>query len=86
MEKLHKSLLNELKNSKYNKSSLLRLKNCINNIIIENEYSTNDVFDGFSNIKNIVSYFDVNYPWGKNNDNDLIIEEKLNKLYNLIKD
>ena len=84
MEKLHKSLLNELKHSKYNNSNTLKFKNCINNIINEEGYSTDEVINNFSNIKNIIGYFDINYPWGKNNDNDVIIEEKLKKLYNLI--
>ena len=84
MDKLYKSLLNELKHSKYNNSDLIRFKNCINNIINENEYTTDEIFDNFSNIKNVIGYFDVNYQWGKNNENDLIVEQKLNKLYNLI--
>ena len=84
MEKLHISLLRELKHQRYDNMDIIKLKNCINNIINENNYTTNDVFNDFSHIKKIIGYFDIGYSWGKNNENDLIIEKKINKLYNLI--
>ena len=83
MDSLNLLILKELKKSKYNDKSTIRFIICINKIINENEYTTNDVYEDFIEIKNIIGYFDVNYPWGKNNENDIIIEQKLTKLYDL---
>jgi hypothetical protein len=78
------SLLTELNNSRYdNETSNTKLKACIYIIINTNEDIAYNSFSDFDKIKEIIGYFDIKYPWGKNILNDLIIEEKLNKLYNL---
>ena len=85
MNKLQISLLKEFKNPKYkNNDSFLKLTLCINKIINENEYNTDEVFNNFQNIRNIIEYFDITYQWGINNEDDLIVEKKINKLYNLL--
>ena len=84
MNKLKISLLKEFKISKYkNNDSFIKLTLCINKIINENDYSTNEIFNDFQNIRNIIEYFDITYQWGINNEDDFIIEQKINKLYNL---
>ena len=84
MEVLYKSILEELKHPIYNNNKdVVLLTLYINDIINENKDTPEDIFNDFHEIKNLIGNFDIKYPWGININADIIIEKKLNQLYNL---